>query len=153
MTIKEEILKVYPNAEIVESNSNYSFVTSEDSEFEYFINKEDKTIVAVLNHDFIKECYKCGFIGNMFLEYKEGMNSTNIPLVERYKSFVGKAKVNPVDEFDFETGLKLARSRALKKYYTYLHKTSQNIFTYLYKCFSMEHNLVNHYSEMIEKYQ
>ena len=89
------------------------------SKINYVINKEKRTIVAIMTdceYDILDSLIKAGLYS--LYDYGDKVKKAMIPNV-----FRGKAKCSPEDEWDEEAGKKIARERMLAKYY--LHKAKK----------------------------
>lgn len=96
--------------------------TSEWSEFNYYVNLVKGKITAVLDEEesaieFVRDyvAYKDDTIADRF---KHIINDHN-------DKFTGSTMCHAEDTFDIEKGMRIARSKALKKKYSYMKKIDE----------------------------
>ena len=102
------------------------------SNIEYYVNENQRTIVAVLRHSQYDVIKALDNMGLLFI-YEKDFNIDKCMLSDRY---VGKAICHIDDEWDESIGKEIAKNKALSKYY----EDRVKIYNYLCKKFEKVYN-------------
>lgn len=95
---------------------------------EYFVNKDAGTVTCVLRSS---KLAAAEYINNHFMQNNIKIYCASYNFDERFcmsVKFVGLARCSEHDEFDVETGKRIARRRAMELYQKSLWKHISNIY-------------------------
>lgn len=114
---------------------------------EYIVNKEKRTIVALMNFENYEETFKYSWdifdkLYDVISYFNHNSQNKHYSLIDRMcfpKTITAKAKCSPEDEWDEEYGKQLARQRLVDK----IHNYRSNSYRIIAK-------MVNEIKEMVD---
>lgn len=95
---------------------------NEEKGIKYFVNEEKGTVFCKM-----KNCFR----DTINILEKDSIYKRDLRDCFMRNTYTGKAKLSPEDEWDEETGKRVARNKMLLKYYTKRKKILDNIYVEL----------------------